>query len=545
MNRSELAALFAANPPVPASSSPVMFQGHMQCPAASSSNSPRLEFQSRVRKLQLSPRPGLGNHRHTHSEPEHVSTLQQTHKRSRSAQPASEDTPNFLAEEREAWGRRSPEAPQLQVPFNEAGTIFPSRPKLQPFPSPPPPRNPARPMLQPRKQSRERAPLQIFAPLDTTSDVNERPKTSRGPQKLEMLEEENEEDTTEGDTEDEHKHDMDEDNNDVPRLSISTKPTSRTSKFIEGSMNERSSGIASSWVREALSESDKPLPPTPPVKHVTFSCTPVREPLDEAREPVSELPTTTTKRKERRGIKRSISNFNFQALTGKMKLFSGSGHEAAPVEQGEKKRLVQRSDATDLNTLNERKRKADEAYATQFGSKKQRFSGPPASISTNGQCLPGQIRNMDQTSDLRSSTTTFNSTSNANPDLRKKKSRRELERENAELRARLDAQQNLRDIQQQRQITEADVPPVPKNLGRGVLKVLENMQPNSDWREAGSLGEKRNWSAVRSIADGEGLNDDAGPKVAPSLLAMGYARSPDANTSAKGRKSFEWPEDVF
>ncbi|ERF76647.1 hypothetical protein EPUS_04467 [Endocarpon pusillum Z07020] len=543
MNRSELAALFAANPPVPASSSPVMCQDHMQSPAASSPNSPRLEFQSRVRKLQLSPRPSLRKHRHTHSEPEHVSTLRLTHKRSRSAQPASEDTPNFLAEEREAWGRRSPEAPPLQVPFNDAGTIFPSRPKLQPFPSPPP-RNPARPMLQPRKQSRERAPRQIFAPLNTTSDVNERPKTSRGPRKLEMLEEENEEDTTEGETEDEHKHDVDEDNNDVPRLSTSTKPTSRTSKFIEGSMNERSSGIASSWFREALSESDKPLPPTPAVKHVTFSCTPVREALDETREPVSELPTTT-KRKERRGLRRSISNFNFQALSGKMKLFSSSGHEVAPAEQGEKKRPAQKSDATDLNTLNERKRKADEAYAAQFGSKRQRFSGPPSSISTNAQSLQGQIRNIDQTSDVRTSTTTFNATSNANPDLRKKKSRRELERENAELRARLDAQQNFRDIQPQRHITEVDIPPVPKVLGRGVLTVLENMQPNSDWREAGSLGGKRNWSAVRSNGDGEGLNDDAGPKVAPSLLAMGYARSPDANTAAKGRKSFEWPEDVF
>lgn len=524
-----------------------MCQDHMQSPAASSPNSPRLEFQSRVRKLQLSPRPSLGKHRHTHSEPEHVSPLRLTHKRSRSAQPASEDTPNFLAEEREAWGRRSPEAPQLQVPFTEAGTICPSRPKFQLFPSPPPPpRNPARPMLQPRKQSRARAraPLQIFAPSNTTSDVNERPKTARGPRKLEMLEEENEEDSTAEDTEEEHKPDMDEDNNHVTRLSTSTKPTSRASKFIEGSMNERSSGIASSWFREALSDSDKPLPPTPAVKHVTFSCTPVRETLDETRESVSELPTTP-KRKERRGLRRSISNFNFQALSGKIKLFSGSGHEAAPVEQVEKKRLAQKSDATDLNILNERKRKADEAYAAQFGSKKQRFSAPPSSISTNGQSLQGQIRNMDQTSDLRTSTTTFHSTSNANPDLRKKKSRRELERENAELRARLDAQQNLRDLQQQRHTTEVDVPPVPKVPGRDVLKVLENLQPNSDFSEAGSLGEKRNWGAVRSHGDGEGLNDAGGPKVAPSLLAMGYARSPNANTSAKARKSFEWPEDVF
>ena len=398
-------------------------------------------------------------------------------------------------------------------------------------------------MLQPRKQSRERAPLQTLAPLNTTSDVYERPKTSRGPRKLEMLEEENEEDTTEGETEEEDKDGRDEDNNGVPRLSISTQPINRTSKFIEGSMNERSFGIASSWFREALSDSDKPLPPTPAVKHVTFSCTPVRESLDDTQELVPELPTTT-KRKERRGLRRSISNFNFQALSEKMKLFSGSGHEAAPVEQVQKKRPVQKSDATGHSILNERKRKADEAYAAQFGSKRQRFSAPPSTTSMNGQCLQGQIRNMDQTSDFRTSTTTSNSTLNASSDLRKKKSRRELERENAELRARLDAQQNLRDIQQQRHIAEVDVPPVPKILGRGVLKVLENMKPNSDLREAGSLGEKRK-TAIRSSGDGEGSNDDGGPKVAPSLLAMSYVRSPNANTSAKARKSFEWPEDVF
>ncbi len=147
---------------------------------------------------------------------------------------------------------------------------------------------------------------------------------------------------------------------------------------------------------------------------------------------------------------------------------------------------------------------------------------------------------MDQISHFRTST----STSTSRPDLRKKKSRRELERENAELRARLDAQQNLRTIQQQRHISEEDVPPIPRVPGRGVLKVLENMKPNSDSREAASLGEKRK-SAIKSSGEAEGLKDDGGPMVTPSLLAKGYPRSPNANIAANGRKSFEWPEDVF
>ncbi len=516
-----------------------MLQDRMQSPAASSPNSPRLEFQSRVRKLQLphSPsRPSLGKHRRTHSELEHVSTLRVTHKRSRSAQPAPQDTPDFLAEEREAWGQRSPESSHLQMPFPEGATASPSRPKLQPFP----PRNSIRVALQPRKQPQERAPLQSFAPLHTITDVDERPKTSRGPRKLEILEEENE-DPREGQSDQGNEHDEDGVEDDVLRFSVGTQTNNRTSKFIEGSMNERSSGIASSWFREALSDNEKPLPPTPAVKHVTFSCTPVPDPLGDNQEPVPELPTTT-KHKERRGLRKSISNFNFQALSEKMKIFSGSEHEAAAVEPVGRKKPVHKSDSTRLDILNERKRKAEEAYAAQFGSKKQRFSAPPSSTNlSNGQSsLQGQVRNMDHTSDFRTSTPT----STSRPDLRKKKSRRELERENAELRARLDAQQNLRSIQQQRHLSEEGVPPVPKVPGRGVLKVLENMKPNSDSREAASLGEKRK-SAIKSSGGGEGLKDDAGSKVAPLLLAKSYARSPNANIAANGRKSFEWPEDVF
>jgi hypothetical protein len=553
MNRAELAALIAANPPGPTtSSSPTMYQHHMQNPISPSSSSPKVAFQSRVRSLQQqrSPSPSRSRstssrHRRRHSELEQVSTLRVTHKRSQSAQTISQETPNFLDEEREAWSQKSPKSSPSRRTAITSGVLSPTRPKQEHVLSPP--RSQTRPTLQPQKKIRERVLLRSFEPLQTITDVDERPKTARGQPKLEILEEAQEDDNG-----GEAKEDAENDDDDkTPTASTSSNMPGRSSKFMEGSMTERSSGVASSWFQDGLSDSDKPLPPTPPSKHVTFSITPVHDSLEDER--VTELPTT--KKKERKGLRRSISNFNFQALSEKMKIFS---HETT-LDATEKKK-PQKPD-TGIDLLNDRKRKADEAYAVQFGFKKQKFS-----TSSTGAAAPSpnvghtsHHSTTDQTSHpLRTSRPTF-STPNS---LRHKKSRRELEKENAELRARLAQQDDhahhfhvsqapapatatrsahesfmrgkaaMLSPGKKRGISGEDVPPVPRLPGRGALRVLENgkrrsvdgggmqiqVQRKGEWGGGrGSLDERREFQG----------------KIASTRAMTGTG------------PQWEWPEDVF
>jgi hypothetical protein len=523
-----------------------MFQDHMQNPVPSSPTSPRLAFQSRVRNLKQQRSPSgrsFNTHSRRHSELEHVSTLRVTHKRSLSAQPDSQGTPDFWAEEREAWGRKSPKSPGRHRAITKSSVVSPPQAKHNPVLSPP--SSQTRPIPQPRKQARARAPLRAFEPLHTIVDTNERPKTSRGPVKLEILEEENEERKKEAEQDEAKENDEE-----TAGLSTSTSHTGRPSKFIEGSMNERSFSIASSWFQEGLSDSDKPLPPTPPTKHVTFSCAPVRESLEE-QEQVTELPTTH-KRKERKGLRRSISNFNFHSLSEKMKIFSGQSYEVAAAEAAEKKKAQKLDSGVEI--LNERKRKADEAYAAQFGFKKQKFTisstscvpGPAAPSPNVGSTHHAQSQHNTHTS-FRALRPSPSIASMRSPGLRKKKSRRELENENAELRARLVAQQDQQLLHHPagaggssenfvrgkvvmvspgvgRGKLGEDVPPVPAlptgmdglGMGRGVLRLLENGTGSGNGKGEGKVA---------------GFGEDG--KVRKQTEAQ------------MGRKSFEWPEDVF
>jgi hypothetical protein len=348
--------------------------------------------------------------------------------------------------------------------------------------------------------------------------VDERPKTSRGTPLLEI---------SEGDeqgTEKEEEQNDDDDDDEPPRLSTSTNQTGRMSKFIEGSMNERSFGIASSWFQDDPADDDKPLPLTPPTKHVTFSCTPVRESLDEGK---TDQDGPTTRKKERRGLRKSISNFNFQSLSEKMKIFGGSSSDVS-AETGDKKSTHQHGAGTDL--MNERKRKADAAYAAQFGFKKQKFSNSATATAPtpdlNGHREHAAAASQEAgtiRSSRRSVAAPFRS-----PGLRRKKSRRELEQENAELRARL-AQQDHHPSGPDGKVVHGkvvlsspgkrpgklgnDMPPMSQIPGRGVLKVLENGKRNSTT----SADERR----------GETLCADNRKQV------------------RNGRQQWEWPEDVF
>jgi hypothetical protein len=542
MNRSELAALFAANPPLPlpapASSSPTMAQDQdqdqaqhrTQKPVVSSPKSPRLAFQCRVRKLQQQRSPSrssFNSHSRRHSELEHVSTLRVTHEKTRSARPMSQDTPDFWAEEREAWGQRSPQSPQPRIPFTETDVVPPTRLKLQPVLSPPHSQN--HPIPQPRKQSQGQVALRIFEPSDAIPDADERPKTSRGPKLLGMLKEENEEAEVSQDSEDDE----------PPRLSTSTNRATRTSKFFEGSMNERSFGIASSWFHEIQSDSEKPLPPTPAVKHVTFSCTPVRESPEDKQAQATDLPTSN-KRKERRGLRKSISNFNFQALSEKIRIFgNGPHHDLHPIfpAEKEKERSTSKTHLKGADVLSERKRKADEAYALQFGFKKQKSAGPsPAGSAT---------LNASTTSPSISSSTTATTSTTPLPNLRKKKSRRELERENAELRARLDAQLLAHPSAPAAGAVAVAAPNTASPSLHAGGETATWQQRGGNTGELDSGIEKGMSGRVLSVLE-NGVEDGKGDGKGEEVKKVGIRGADGIENGNVGlRKSFEWPEDVF
>jgi hypothetical protein len=330
---------------------------------------------------------------------------------------------------------------------------------------------------------RARAPLRTFEPLRTIIDTDERPKTSRGPQ-----DEPKPENGLEDVAEEEAEQEIEDDGEATPRASTSTNQAGRPSRFIEGSMNERSYGIASSWYQDGSADPEKPLPPTPAGKHVTFSCTPVRECLDDQGLRQAQ-PTAVTKKKERRGLRRSMSNFNFQAISEKMKIFGSSTHDVS--ETTERKKGPKPGAEVDI--LNDRKRKADEAYAAQFGFKKQRFAAPSNSTAP-APTIGGHTRTAHQEAHHSRGTRLPAAASFIHHQLPRKKSRRELEKENAELRARLaqhgpipaSTQENFVRGQavmvspgKGRGKLKEDVPPVPQIPGRGALKVLEDGKRNS------------------------------------------------------------------
>jgi hypothetical protein len=572
MNRSELAALFAANPPFPlpgptsSSSSPVVGQGqdpdYRQNPVVSSPKSPRLAFQSRVQKVQQQrspPRPSFNSHSRRHSELEHVSTLRVTHKRTCSARPLSQETPDFWAEEREAWGQRSPQCPQSPqpcIPFAEADATSNTRPKLLPVLSPP--RSNTRPIPQPRKQSQGQVPLRIFEPSNTLADPDERPKTSRGPRGLDMLKEESEE-AGEGDA-GEMREDSEDDGS--PRLPTSTNRAARTSKFFEGSMNERSFGIASSWFHEVQSDSDKPLPPTPATKHVTFSCTPVRESPEGRAEQTPRL-ATSNKRKARRGLRKSISNFNFQTLSEKIRIFGSLYHhdsdptsptdkekekEQEKEQEKEKPKSASRSHLRGADILSERKRKADEAYALQFGFKKARPAGPPTAPSSSSSTSTAGPLNTS-TSSLSYPSSTSSSKSAHPPNLRKKKSRRELERENAELRARLDAQLDAHSLATTAPTTAAPAPApagtsttAPRSMGGVDDQPSSRAQQRTGQHEdKARLAHPEEKKVLREVENGGGVSGTTPGKADEKAEGGSVVGVENAGL----RRSFEWPEDVF
>lgn len=502
MNISELEGLIARNPPCspPSPSRPLSMQ------AEALHTSPKARFQSSIRNLNQRQYHPLSlsvtsqdGHRRRHSELELVGSLRVAHRRSRSAQPTVQDTPDFYEAERQAWASPS--------------GLFATN-------------HHARSSQGGQRTTQSRQTPRTFEPLHTIFDEEERPRTSHGDRGLKTVDASSKEENSKAEI---AKNEMDEDEN-VQMREQEAIPDhllmpARASKFIEGSMNQRCSGTASSWTPETSTESDKPLPPTPVGKHVTFKTTPLRE-----------LATaSTTKKKERKGLRKSISHLNFHGLSGKMKFFGTSS--STNVQMENRAKVQQQKQASDIELLNERKRKVEEAYAAQFGLKKQRFSGPVDGAAPSPNI--GAVHQHLHAAHIAAKTS--KPATSALNRLPRKQSRRDLEVENAQLRARLAEQQQAQEQENQpftppdsatmekgafdtpqasrrRRHSASEAPSVPTIPREGVLQALEN------------FGQKRSWSLSASTSKA-------------GLCHQEEAKQPDDGNNR--RLNWEWPDDVF
>jgi hypothetical protein len=500
------------------------------------------------------------------------------------------EEPDFVREEREAWSNKSPKT--------EIDIIAPSQPPsygratrasyLNPDIILQPPRINADLPPQPRKQSKQTLPLREFAPILQETDIEDRPKTSRGPSSF---------------GEDQASLRSSEDS----QAGASLQQKTRRSRFLEGSLNERSAAVASSWYDNDASEDSyhsdsapraskdtrgsssfestesKPLPLTPAAvkRKKLFKLKSSIKPREDV-QLISEQEIP-----KKRGLRKSMSTWNFN-LGDKMKIFGGSTNDLTP-KPSKPSKDQQRSTKTPAkdavkDVLDERKRKAEEAYSKQFVLKKQKSNNgianlthpsaasvptKPSSLkrrtpSSSSRTLSANYRGRVTSSDTSQSFLSDHSASDI--DNSKRPSRKELEKENQHLRhvlrqtssAHFDAyrssvhlplddtlsydnisrlsQENFAQGHKMRILPGKsmgrrgeDIPPVPK-LSREVLGSLEN-----GWH-------------TRTNIDGKGLV----PRPVSMILEEEECKDACNVDTEKlqmqmspVREQWEWPDDVF
>ncbi|KAK5462769.1 hypothetical protein LTS15_002481 [Exophiala xenobiotica] len=494
--------------------------GSSQRAAHASNLSPRQKFQAHVRTLSddsLSSRNAPSSRRSP--ELQHVSSLRVRPDDSppprNPARPSPvyryneadlrvsrDGQPAFIAEEREAWARPSP----LRIRKRPSNDVY--------FLQPPEEESPAR---QPCKDTRE---LQPFAPSPDGVDENERPKTSRGP--------------------DPNRPSFDNYNSNGDQAL-----TTRNSRFAEGSMNNRSAGISSTWNKHSSISS---LSATESDGESTPRASPQRSSIDlDEFKPPAVTPATLKQRllkigstfkhnekstkveaqpqveKKKKGLRKSISMWNIHNIADKRKTRAGdSTHDLDPKPSA--------PDVTahhpDKEVLNDRKRRAEEAYAEQFSTKRRKSTGGQVNLPTEPvepRPLPVPVpRSQSRTSggskrgrrvaSVAISTDSEMSDERTDIDHHKRPSRRELEKENQKLREMLKHQQpgrksdggalvrtvstsasiqqlaesdSTNDTQPQpRKVSsrKLDVPPIPPIPDRVALRTLSNTrnQPNKN-----------------------------------------------------------------
>lgn len=510
MDRSELAAIIAHTLPT--------LPSHMASTARETRNrplSPKQEFQSRIRTFN-----GRPPARHVHSEPDtttlskgasrshelhHVSTLRVQHQQPsfanssktpitalpdvsngfESSPPVSfpeSITADFSAEERKAWSRNSPRTSlptgQPRHTFRDNSTPRGSNRQTQSILAPPFPR--LEPPSQPRKQARHPS-LRNFEPQQTDSNIDERPKARHGPPPASLRWPAESDNLTEDELAAQRERDA-------------KSRRTRHSKFLEGSMNGRSVGVASSWDEHTatnlgdktnaskndtdtdtdatprasqarlefgalIGDNEKPLPPTPATtKKGLFRLGGHHRSTEGSARP-AEIKVRNTK--ERKGLRKSLSMWDFLPLGDKSKHLASETTFDVSNNYGQEKIGTARKSTTEVNSthiLNERKRKAEEAYAQQFGMKKQKANVGMSAATTPA---PAPITTHDTnktTSDKHTTTPQMklrrkrdsHHTENRSQDLSsncsdtgKRLSKKELQKENQQLRLMLRASQSM------------------------------------------------------------------------------------------------------
>ncbi|KIX09704.1 uncharacterized protein Z518_00785 [Rhinocladiella mackenziei CBS 650.93] len=474
--------------------------------ASSSRRSPELQH---VSSLRVQPIP-----------PQDISQPNPIYRFSDSALDSARDVHRespFTLEEREAWNRPSPVRTRKGI----SEDVFILQPPQEDSPIP-----------QPSKPMRE---LQSFAPCTGHTDINERPKTSRGLNPGQSSRPTSRDHTHEG-----------------------RDQNPRNSKFAEGSMNERSAGISSTWLEHGSisslsgTESDnEPLPRASPQRSSVdleeFQSAPAASATlpkrlfkigsafksnENATKPETEpQPATTTKKK---GLRKSMSMWSIHNIGEKMKTFGGSTNDLTAKAASPTKKAFASGHANDIDVLNDRKRRAEETGARELGVKRRKsdVSQPSASNEQGlkrtlvaapcqslaryeGKTPPNKTRLSRSSSTIGTNDLEL-ADNYSDLDRHRRPTRRELEIENQQLRAMLRQQQedarqkgsvsqetssstNVRQPQesgrtpassprrssaqkQSQKPSGKDVPPVPPIPDRIALKNLSNTrnQPRND-----------------------------------------------------------------
>ena len=516
---------------------------------------------------------------------------------------------DFVIEEREAWNRRTPERQALRPVKSyttETDRHNASRGDSYRDPS-------------------ATAPTLKSCGLRADSATSEdRPKTSRGPQ-----------DSSE----------------DMPGACPQARATrhdrtTRMSKFNEGTMTDRSNGVASSWQEYGarVSESserpfeDSDSDATPRASRISRDSGSSYDISDF--KPATSTPATIKQRwsrlttnlrshddtpkpleqdtkPRRKGLRKSISSWNFHGISEKMKFFGASDHDLAQADSP-----VKRQQDAEKEVLNERKRKAEEAYAQQFGTKKQKANDGIAakdrqpsleksfsrtlkrrSVSAGDTITPARtaVRHHGSPGSKRAGPEDpANMLDEPDHDHRKRTSRRDLEKENQQLRAMLREHQAQQQGNMHRSASksalhlplndpdlllpmpisptshqqpprpasagsnkrqkqdQADVPPVPPLPGRSALRSLGNTNSRiSAPAETATIkrGGGSNSRPVSTIFEDLELESDGKENVRRQHATRSGQIPSLTNKVQQGRQvlmdplkrnaAWTWPDDVF
>jgi len=598
MNRSELAAILSHTHTGMAAYNNLQIQAQNAERSPSSQApefrapplSPRQLFQSQIRSLACNKdvkseadcetaMQDAGHHL------QHVSSLRVQHRHSQCttpragplrtmSEPSSE--PDFIIAEREAW-RRPPRSPyKTQRPGHEVSThVLAHPPSQEATIIPQPPEENTEPLPQPQKHQKQIRPLRPLESPHASVNIDERPKTSHGPRPGLLVKFPTDQDD----------YDTDSDS----AASAATNQPARRSKFMEGSMNQRSVALASSWHENAVNSSDDASADTEsdatprPLRDLRPSNSMEREDVEPM--PIS---TTTPKqgfsrfrgtsskdgektkaalpKKARKGLKKSLSTWNFHHLGEKMKIFGGSTSDLTPkaANDANSRQNKLSSIGENIHVLNERKRKADIAYAAQFGLKKQRSNIGLSEDSSRPIATPGHASTSNTTSRRRRVSSPLATAPSVDcqseTDLRKKPSRRDLLKENQRLR------ELLRESQSQH--FSKSVSPLSQNLVEHskapavVISSETNVPPIPNLNRRHPKGERQVLGSLHnSTRSGHGRVPKSGPGVGSlkrrpvSVIAeenedstkhgKEWSDMEAAGVEGHQTESWQWPDDVF